>query len=66
MALAENSQGTIESMYAEVQTNGTPVQKVLADDLKYGYDNVGLGIEVSLRLHHEAMARLLEEVNAAN
>lgn len=65
MALIPDSSATIEQMYAEVKASGTPEQRAFADELKYGHDNVGLGIEVSLQLHREAMAKLLEGVNGA-
>jgi hypothetical protein len=65
MALTLDPSATFEQMHAEVMASGTPEQKKRAADLLYGFNNVGIGIEVSLRLHREAMAKLLEEVNGA-
>ncbi len=65
MAFVPNSAiGSFEQMLAEVQANGTSGQKKLAERLHYGYINVGLGLEVSLELHRQAMAKLLAEVRA--
>lgn len=65
MALTLDPSATFDQMHAEVQDFGTPAQKKLGLELKYGHDNVGVGIEVSLRLHREAMAELLEDVRVA-
>lgn len=65
MALSENPSGTIESMHAEVQANGTPDQRSLAAELLRGHNNVGLGLDLSLKLHRDAMEKLLREVRGA-
>jgi hypothetical protein len=65
MALTPDPSATIEQLHAEVKASGTPEQQALADELLYGYNNVGINIEVSLRLHRDAMANLLGEVNRA-
>ncbi len=65
MALTLDPSATFEQMHAEVKASGTPGQRALADTLLYGYNNVGLGIEVSLRLHRDAMRKLLGEVRGA-
>jgi len=61
----DNAVATIEQMHAQVQASGTPEQQTYANQLLYGYNNVGIGIEISLRLHRDAMRRLLEEVKGA-
>lgn len=65
MALTLDPSATIEQMHAEVKASGTPDQQALADQLLYGYDNVGIGIEVSLALHRDAMRRLLEDMRGS-
>lgn len=54
--------GSFEHMLAEVQASGTPEQQRYAEEIAKGYRNVGLGLDVSLRLHREELAKLLAEV----
>jgi hypothetical protein len=63
MALTPDASATIEQLHAEVKASGTPEQQALADEILDGYKNVGLGLKLSLKLHHDAMRKLLEDVD---
>jgi hypothetical protein len=52
---------TIEVLHAAVKALGSPEHAQRADELLKGYNNVGMGLEVSLRLHRDAMIALLAE-----
>ncbi len=64
MALTLDTSATIEQMHAEVKAVGTPDQQALADEILDGYKNVGLGLKLSLKLHRDAMRKLLEDAEA--
>lgn len=62
VSVSNSSIGSFEHMLAEVYASGTPEQQQYAEKLAQGYRNVGIGLEVSLQLHRDALAKLLVEV----
>lgn len=53
---------TIEELHAGVHAIGTDKQKQRADEILYGFSNVGTGLNESRELHRNAMMSLLATV----